>query len=164
MLVRACREGWSAFHRRPREALVPSVKSQAQPRLRLPWPFVLDRELARGTDPLSSPRLARRAAKLCQPSRRTKLATEIERIIEAAEEPRRPFTAAVPLNRCAIRDLRPLLLTIADDLRADEPVGAGGVAMVRQLLRDGSSPLYGPVDPGELEEELRRARAALLLA
>jgi hypothetical protein len=143
---------------------VRSVKSQVRPRTRLLWPGALDRELARGADPFTSPRLARRAAKLCQPRTRNKVAAEIQRVVEAADEPPPLPTAAVPLNRCAIRDLRSLLLTLADDLRADEPVSAGGVAMVRQLLRDGSSPLYYPADAGELEEELRRASAALLLA
>jgi hypothetical protein len=143
---------------------VPSVKSQAPPQVRRLWLFGLDRELARGADPFASPRLARRAAKLCQPKMRHKLAADIERVIETTDEPPRPLTAAVPLNRCAIRDLRPLLLTIADDLRADDPVSANGVAIVRELLRDGGSPLYAGGRPGELEEELRRARAALLLA
>jgi hypothetical protein len=126
--------------------------------------FSLDRALAEGADPSSSRRLARRAKQLCGRSVRCELATEIERMIEAAAEPPRPLSAAVPLNRRAIEEARPLLLTLADDLRTDQPVKAHGVAIARQLLMDGGSPLYGSVDPAQLEQEIRRARAALLLA
>jgi hypothetical protein len=69
----------------------------------------------------------------------------------------------VPLNRRAIRALRPLLLALAAELRAEQPVHADGVAIVRLLLGDGCSPLYGRAKLGELEEELRRARAGLML-
>ena len=91
------------------------------------------------------------------------MAAHIERVIEAAAEPRRPLSAAVPLNRRAIEETRPLLLTLAEDLRSEDRVSSRGVAILLQLLMDGNSPLYGSVHPGELEEELHRARAALLL-
>jgi Amino acid permease len=135
-----------------------------------PWPrvrlgsFALDQALARGADPSASRRLARRAEQLRGPTMRHEVAGDIERVVEAAGKPVPPVSAAVPLNRRAIAQLRPLLLTLAADLREAEPVSPRGVAIVRQLLLDGYSPLYGSTDPGELEEELRRARAGLLLA
>jgi len=87
---------------------------------------------------------------LCQPATRNRLAAEIERAIEAADEPPRPLTAAAPLNRRAICQLRPLLLSLAEDLRADDTVNPAGVAIVRQLLRDGHSPRYAGGDSWSL--------------
>jgi hypothetical protein len=125
--------------------------------------FALDQALAAGVDPSTCGRLGRRARSLRKPKSRHKIAADIERTLEAADNRPPRLSAAAPLNRRAIRELRPLLLTLADDLRADEPVEPRGVAITRQLLMDSCSPLYGQVDPGELEEEVRRARAALLL-
>jgi hypothetical protein len=123
--------------------------------------FGLDQALARGDDPSTSRRLSRRAHDLCDPAMRRKTAADVERVVQAAEEPPPSLTAAVPLNRRAIGELRPLLLTLAEDLRTDDAVNPGGVAIVRLLLRDGSSPLYGSPPVEELEDELCRARAAL---
>jgi hypothetical protein len=125
--------------------------------------FSLDQALALGADPSTSRRLSRRALKLCHSVTRRKIAADLERVVEAADEPPRPLTAAVPLNRVAIRELRALLLTLAEDLRGAEPMNARGVALARLLLMDGYSPLYGLRPARELEEELRRTRAALLL-
>ena len=124
--------------------------------------FSLDRALARGEDPSLSRRLTQRARELCRRRTRGALAAHIERVVEDADKPPRMSSAAVPLNRRAIRALRALLLTLAWELRTEHPVRAHGVAIVRQLLRDGCSPLYGAGRLGELEEELRRARAGLM--
>jgi hypothetical protein len=125
--------------------------------------FSLDEALSDGIDPSTSKRLARRAGKLCEPDMRNKAARGIERVVETADELPGPLTPTVPLNRKAIGELRPLLLSLADDLRTEDQVSPRGVAMIRMLLRDGYSPLYGSADPRGLEEELRRARVALLL-
>jgi hypothetical protein len=125
--------------------------------------FGLDQALARGVDPSTRGRLGHRAVELCEPATRRKIAAQLERAVEAADEPPRPLTVAVPLNRVAIRELCPLLFTLAEDLRSEEPMNARGVALARLLLMDGYSPLYGFRPARELEEELRRTRAALLL-
>ena len=44
------------------------------------------------------------------------------------------------------------------------PVSARGVALIEELLTDGSSPFYMSHPEGALDEALRQARAALLLA
>lgn len=124
--------------------------------------FSLDRQLARGADPRSSSALARRAHELCQLKLRRGLATDIERAIEAANVPARQLTAAVPVDRRAISECRHLLLGLAEDLRCAGCVYARGVALVRVLLSDGGSPLYARSEPRELEEAIRRARAALM--
>jgi hypothetical protein len=46
-------------------------------------------------------------------------------------------------------------------LRADEPVSARGVALVRILLVDGGSPAYAPCRPGALRAWAATALAAL---
>ena len=43
-------------------------------------------------------------------------------------------------------------------------MNARGVAMVERLLTDGGSPLYAACTTAHLEEALRHARSALLLA
>jgi hypothetical protein len=125
--------------------------------------FSLDEQLARGADPSSSLELARRAAELCQPKLRRELSAEIERAVDAASIPARWPTAAVPVSSRSVTQSRPLLLELAEDLRCPGPLYARGVALVRLLLRDGGSPLYAPSEPWQLEEEVRRACAALLL-
>jgi hypothetical protein len=97
--------------------------------------------------------------------KRRVLAAAVLRLIDDAERPPAPQTAAVPIQRQAIRACRPLLYAIADDLEdTDAPVNPKGVALVEGLLRDGGSPVYMPLGERALEEELRRAHAALLLA
>ena len=54
-------------------------------------------------------------------------------------------------------------LTLDRRLAAGEPAQVRGVALVRELLRDGGSPLYAAGTGGGLDRSIRRARAALLL-
>jgi hypothetical protein len=123
--------------------------------------FSLDQQVARGADPRSNAALAERARELCRPELRRALAGELERVLEAAKLP--GYWLVAPLNRSAIAECRPLLLDLVQDLGSTGPVHARGVALVRLLLRDGRSPIYAPSPSPNLEEELRRARAALLL-
>ena len=124
----------------------------------------LDRSIARGADPNASPELSRRARQLRSPRRRAALAQGIRNLIDAAEEPRRPYTAAVPLQRREILREREALLQLAADLVSDDQLGARGIALVDRMLTDGSSPVYSPGAEGELRRALTHARAALHLA
>ncbi len=125
----------------------------------------LVRRLAAGASPSDSPELARRAQQLCSPRHRRGLATSLERVLDAAEEPPRPYTAAVPLRRAAILRERAGLLGLAVDLRdTGSGVNARGVALVERLLADGGSPLYLESEQETLDGAIRHARAALLLA
>jgi hypothetical protein len=118
---------------------------------------------------LSLPHLAgglhrRRERKLISARKRRALATALSRLIDAADGPPAPFTAAVPIQREAVRACRPLLLMITQDLEDTEfPVNARGVALVEQLLRDGASPVYAPLGERALEAALRHAHAALVI-
>ncbi|HEY1359497.1 MAG TPA: hypothetical protein VGF21_14435 [Thermoleophilaceae bacterium] len=106
----------------------------------------------------------RRARQLTSTRKRRRLAHNLEYLLEAAEIPQVRRGSAVPVNRDEIRRCRALILGLALELDGDEPVTPRGVLMVRELLRDGSSPVYAGAPEGALELALRHARAALLLA
>ena len=91
--------------------------------------------------------------------RRLRTAEGLERAIERANRGRSGLTAAIPVNREAYGEARPQLLDIAERLRHPRPVRPEGLALARDLLCDGASPLYLG-RPGEL----RRAAAAVLRA
>ena len=102
--------------------------------------------LAAGASPSDSPELARRAEQLRSPRNRRILATSLERVIDAAEEP-------------------PRLIGLAAELRdTGTQVNVRGVALVDNLLPVGGSPLYTESPDETLEGAIRHARAALLLA
>jgi hypothetical protein len=147
---------------RPREAARerPAVRIRLRAWLRC---LSLDRRLAAGEPAWASAELRWRAAQLTSARVRRGLATEIDRVLEAAAQPPRPRGAAVPLDRSAVLACDDLLRGLAHDLRHAEPVQVRGVALVRQLLRDGGSPLYAAEAERALDESIRRARAALLL-
>jgi hypothetical protein len=49
----------------------------------------------------------------------------------------------------------PLILAIASQLRARDPVEAKGIALLTELLADGAGPCYMPSRPGALASALR---------
>jgi hypothetical protein len=118
----------------------------------------LDRELAAGADPASSPQLAARAARLAMTRERTHLAEGVERLLSATQGPQRRWWAVaerepVVANAAELSDLAALL-------RSSTPLYARGVAIVNQLLTDGTGPAY--VGNAErLERRLHDARAAM---
>jgi hypothetical protein len=127
-------------------------------------PGWLDRRLAAGASPGESAGLRRRARKLTSKRRRRELAAAIFRLVDEADGPAKPFSAAVPIQRRAVDACRELLLMVAEDLEdTGLRVNPKGVALVDQLLRDGGSPVYAPLGERALEEAVRHARAALLL-
>jgi hypothetical protein len=124
----------------------------------------LDDRLAGGEDAAASAELALRAEQLVSPKVRLELADELCRTVRAAEQPPRPLSAALPLQREPILCARERMLELADDLAFGPEVNPWGVALVERLLRDGGSPLYGPPVHDTVDTAVRRARAALLLA
>jgi len=124
----------------------------------------LDSSLAHGADPNTSPELSRRARQLTSRRRRAGLAQGIRNLIDAAEEPRRGYTSAVPLNRGEVLRERAFLLELAADLVSEDELNPRGIALVDRLLTDGSSPVYSPGPKGDLHRALIHARAAMHLA
>jgi hypothetical protein len=123
----------------------------------------LDRRIARGADPTASPELTRRARQLTSRRRRARLAAGIRGVIDEAEEPRRAYSAAAPVQRREILRERGFLVALAEDLLSDDELSPHGIALVEKLLRDGCSPLYSPGPEDDLHRALTHARAALHL-
>ncbi|HEX8856131.1 MAG TPA: hypothetical protein VF752_11065 [Thermoleophilaceae bacterium] len=119
----------------------------------------LDRALADGTDPATSPELEWRARQLASPGTYRELAERLEEVVDEAGEPHP--NAVVQIDREAVRCAREDLLTLAAQLAIADRANARGVALVRRLLTEGLSPLYVPSSPERLERFVRQARAAL---
>jgi hypothetical protein len=124
----------------------------------------LDRSLAAGADPGTSPELALRARQLTSPRFRAGLAASIRNLLDTAEEPRRGLTSTVPVQRNEILSERDLLLELAADLESSDRLQARGIALIETLLTNGDSPVYMSSPEAGLREVLRQARAALYLA
>jgi hypothetical protein len=133
----------------------------------------LDRELAGGISPETSVSLAARAAQLTSTRFRHDLAASLRRIVVAAGEPARPAASAsrlslsvsrpvrVPLGATRIGPSASLLAELASRLLERGPVPVRGVAMVTELLADGTGPLYREAARGDLRAAAERAVYAL---
>jgi hypothetical protein len=145
----------AVYDRRAGRAFEPGLAARAVARVR--WRS-LDRELIAGADPGSSPQLAARAARLTGRRTRTEVAGELERLLAAPASGRRwsvlPHGRAVTANAEAIAEL-------ADLLRGPVPLYAGGLAMLRALLTDGTGPVYTDTVGLTLALALRDARLAI---
>jgi hypothetical protein len=117
----------------------------------------LDAELAAGADPELDPVLEIRAGLLSRARYRRRLARSVERLVHDIDRGDGSHSsAAVPVRRERLAQVRGLLLSLAGALRDVEPVDPRGVAMTQRLITDPSSPLY--VDTGALR---RAAEVAL---
>lgn len=108
----------------------------------------LDRELAAGASPRASALLALRAQRITGRRSRRRLADGLARAIRDAQATTPGFSAAVRPHRREVLAARTVLATLDRRLRAPEPVTARGVALLRVLLTEGTSPLYRPGEPG----------------
>jgi hypothetical protein len=129
----------------------------------------LDRELAAGTSPETSASLAARAMQLTSTKVRRDLAASVHRILAAAGQPPAailaPATAVrparLPLSPARITRSAVPLATLAQSLAAPGPVPVQGVAMVSQLLADGTGPLYRQAHGDDLGDLIETATRAL---
>jgi len=133
----------------------------------------LDRELADGASPEASASLAARSVRLTSMEFRRDLAASLQRMLAATGEPvRAPSAAArsslgashpprVPLRLMRISQSAPLLADLAGRLVEPGPVPVRGVAIVSQLLADGTGPLYRPARHDDLDAIVERATHAL---
>jgi hypothetical protein len=122
----------------------------------------LDRQLAAGTAPETSARLAARAMALTSAKARRDLAASVHRILAAARlAPAAARPARLPLNRAQITQSAVPLATLAACLIAPGPLPAQGVAMVSHLLADGTGPLYRQAPGDDLAAIIATATRAL---
>jgi hypothetical protein len=128
----------------------------------------LDRELAAGASPETSASLAARAMALTSTKVRRNLATSMQRIVAATGQPPAALLwpaaavrpARLPLSRARISQSAVPLANLAGSLAAPGPVPVQGVAMVSQLLADGTGSLYREAcgdDLGDIIEAMTRA-------
>jgi hypothetical protein len=120
----------------------------------------LVRRLAQGAEPSCDAELRCCAERLSSRRGRLGLAVGLERLLEAAEEPRTPLTSAVPLNRREILEHESRLLGLVAELSSRERLGVRGLALLERMLPDSESPFYAAAEP--LAAALDRAHEALL--
>jgi hypothetical protein len=119
----------------------------------------LDRALLAGADPADSMQLAARAAQLTSRPVRGHLAEGLDGLILALDEG--PSRRRILPSRSAIRANAAELHALAALLRGPAPLYARGVAMVRELLIDGTGPVYNGAGGAALADRIRDARVAI---
>jgi hypothetical protein len=122
----------------------------------------LDRMLADGHDPAADALLSMRARQHVQPAARARLAAALQDAVQSVEGPRlaRQRSPQVPVAADCVRECSYELRSLAHSLTDVRP-HARGVVMARDLLTDGTGPLYTSGMAGELHSRIRAARCAL---
>jgi hypothetical protein len=121
----------------------------------------LDRALARGASPDSSPALSLRANRLIGRNVRRRLARALRGLSRRAARPPSRLDAGVPICRKGVLQAVGLLEELAGRLEGQEPVDARAVAQVRALLTNADSPLFDPSGVDEFVRAVKTTLAAL---
>jgi hypothetical protein len=121
----------------------------------------LDRALAAGAGPYADALIATRAEQLTASRSRRRLAAGLARVQRDAAHGLSGLTAVVTPDRHEVMRAGPEIAALERRLGDGERIDAAGMAMLRRLLTDGTSPLYDPVGPGSLARHLRAVTAAL---
>src|SRR5271165_1503023 len=119
----------------------PSLSARLAARWR---PRRLDRALAAGVPPETSPALAVRAEILTELGRRRSIADGLRRVLSDACGASPVAPAHIRPDRTSVAVAREELNALADTLEDPGPVAANGVAQAWILLTDGTGPLYNP--------------------
>jgi hypothetical protein len=119
----------------------------------------LDSELARGDDPESCEYLAARAQQLTSARHRHDLALSLRRLLTGSN----PMASMRLMRGDHIARATAELAELAARLEAPGTVPARGVAMVSQLLTEGTGPLYSDQGPDALRDAARLAASELKL-
>jgi hypothetical protein len=121
----------------------------------------LDRQLAAGRSPESYPLLALRAQRLARPRMRHELAACLERMLREARRRRRPMEPLPLVDLDAVRSVEDELAALVEQLEAPVPLPARGIAIVHELVTDGSGPLYRRRSRESLARQVKSAADAL---
>jgi hypothetical protein len=143
--------------RRSRGLLLGGVWLRCRTRWRA---YDLDRELARGADPVQTDELSLRVGQLGSAGTRARLACALRGAVELANGHRAPLIRT-RLRRAEIRETDGLLVALADRLRDGAPLGVQGLAMTARLINERTSPLYRSGRSGSLQAAAVEALAAL---
>ena len=87
-------------------------------------------------------RLVERLARRHERRMRDSFAVALERDVDEVDRPWGRGGSAVAIDRPAVAEAAPLLLRVAERLRAPEPMPREAMRQVRWLLGDGAGPLY----------------------
>jgi hypothetical protein len=171
------RTGHLADRERPTRILVDDDQGRLTLRRLRPWHRTLarfratrlDHELADGARPEASARLAARAMQLTSMQFRRDLAASVQRMLVAAGRPPTILSSQavtvtpprIPLCRARISRSAPELAELASQLAGPGPVPVQGVAIVSQLLADGTGPLYHEGCRDDLAAIIERVARAL---
>jgi len=126
----------------------------------------LDRRLAEGVRPTTSPELTLRARQLASERSRRALASALTATVGAAVHaerwPRGAWTPKAPIAATGVREAASVLEALARELTTTSDLPVRGVALVSFLVCDGTaSPLYNRHSPVSVRELVERARVAL---
>jgi len=135
----------------------PAVRARMTARLRAAR---FDRALAVGVPAPAGSALAAHAARLTSVAERQAVARALRRAVRDAKDTRATQSGRVPMHRANIASAEALIDEVRLRLHAPHPVSARGMARLRQLLSDGTGPLYR-YGSGDLAGRLRAVLAAL---
>lgn len=121
----------------------------------------LDRQLAAGRAPESSPLLAARAQRIVAIRSRRQLARNWENLLRAARRALGSYYPALPISSDQIIAAEPAVRELVRRMTAPLPVPARGVAMAGVLLTDALGPVYSRRSPDTLAAALEAAIAQL---
>lgn len=129
----------------------------------------IDDRLLDGRAVNGDPVILVRRAQLLGRRYRSRLAAALRNLVAAAGRggPTR-LTARLHLRRRELLACGPLILTLADEIEEEEGISPRGIILADRLLRDGDSPVYGPLPvsrryDSSVDGAVRHARAALHL-
>ena len=129
------------------------------------WAWVhqleLDRQLADGVDPASSPALETRAHQLQAVRCRQHLAAQIDAALAKAEHPPYWHSVRIPVRTVDVGAARDALEALRHALVDCEAGGVPGLALAACLLNDPQGPLYHPCSRGGIAQLADEARSAL---
>ena len=135
----------------------PSIRACLTARLRAAR---FDRALAVGVPAPAGSALAAHAARLSSGAERHAVARALRRAVRDAKDTRATQSARVPMHRANIASAEALIDEVRLRLHMPHPVSARGMARLRQLLSDGTGPLYR-YGRGDLAGRLGAVLAAL---
>jgi hypothetical protein len=121
----------------------------------------LDRQLAAGRTPESTPLLAARAQYLVAIASRRRLAGNWENLLRVARGADGSRHLAVPVRSDTVVAAEPAVRELVRCMTAPLPVAARGIAMATELLTDGLGPVYNPRSRVSLAAALETAIAQL---
>ncbi len=121
----------------------------------------LDRQLAAGRTPESTPLLAARAQHIVAIARRRRLACNWENLLRVAQGAHGSYNGALAIRRDRVVAAEPAVRELVHRMTAPLPVAARGIAMATELLTDGLGPVYNPRSQVSLAAALETAIAQL---